>query len=36
MNIDPAKVELDAAHEGDPRRALFGRPARLEELPDVT
>jgi perosamine synthetase len=36
MNIDPAKVELTPRTKGILAVHLFGRPARLEQLPDVT
>jgi perosamine synthetase len=36
MNIDPAKVELTPRTKAILAVHLFGRPARLEELPDVT
>ena len=35
MNIDPAKVEVAARTKAILAVHLFGRPARLEELPDV-
>ncbi len=36
MNVDPAKVELTPRTKAILAVHLFGRPARLEELPDVT
>jgi dTDP-4-amino-4,6-dideoxygalactose transaminase len=36
MNIDPAKVEITARTKAILAVHLFGRPARLEQLPDVT
>jgi perosamine synthetase len=36
MNVDPAKVELTARTKAILAVHLFGRPARLEQLPDVT
>jgi len=36
MNVDPAKVELTARTKAILAVHLFGRPARLEELPDAT
>jgi perosamine synthetase len=36
MNVDPAKVELTPRTKAILAVHLFGRPARLEELPDAT
>ena len=36
MNVDPATVELTARTKAILAVHLFGRPARLEQLPDVT
>jgi perosamine synthetase len=36
MNVDPAKVELTPRTKAILAVHLFGRPARLEELPDTT
>jgi perosamine synthetase len=36
MNVDPAKVELTSRTKAILAVHLFGRPARLDELPDVT
>jgi perosamine synthetase len=36
MNVDPAKVEVTARTKAILAVHLFGRPARLDQLPDVT